>query len=96
MRWTAFSSRAGPWSAEFVAGQVDRREQGGEAADPALQGGGGALADAQCGQLGIGPGPLPAPPLGGARLGAAVGRGDPDDQAAQEAEPQPPRLRGAP
>jgi hypothetical protein len=61
-----------------------------------LQRGCRALADPEGGQFGVGPGPLSSPPLGGARLGAAVGRGDPDDQAAQETEPQPPRLRGAP
>src|SRR5262249_9561039 len=72
-----------PLAAEFVAGPGDRGEQGGQAAYLALQGGGGALADTQGGQLGIGPGPLPAPALGGARLGAAVQGGDPDDQAPQ-------------
>ena len=84
-----------PLVTEFVAGQFDRGEQGGQAAHLALQGRSGPLADAQGGQLGIGPGPLPAPALGGACLGAAVDGGDPDDQAAQEAESQPPRLRGA-
>jgi hypothetical protein len=84
-----------PLMTEFVAGQLDRGEQGGEAAHPALQGRSGALADAEGGQLGIGPGPLPSPAPGGARLGAAVDGGDPDDQTPQEVEPQPPRLRGA-
>ena len=56
-----------PLVAEFVAGQLDRGEQGGQAAHLALQGRGGPLADAQGGQLGIGPGPLAAPALGGAR-----------------------------
>jgi hypothetical protein len=60
-----------------------------------LQGRGGPLADAQGGQFGIGPGPLAAPTLGGAGPGATVDRGDPDDQATQEAEFQSPRLRGA-
>ena len=84
-----------PLVAEFVAGQLDRGEQGGQAAHLAVQGRCGPLADAQGGQLGIGPGPLAAPTLAGAGSWGTVDRGDPDDQAAQEPELQPPRLRGA-
>lgn len=84
-----------PLATEFLAGQLDRGRQGGQTAHFALQRRGRPLADAQGGQFGIGSGPLPAPPLGGACLGAAVEGGDPDDQAAQEAESQSPRLRGA-
>ena len=84
-----------PLAGKFIAGQFDRGEQGGEAAHPALEGGSGALPDAQCGQLGVAPGPLSTPALGGARLGAAVEGGGPDDQATQEAGLQPSRFRGA-
>lgn len=82
-------------AAEFVAGRLDRREQGGQAPHLALQRRGRPLADAQGRQLGINPGAFAAPAPCGAGPGTAVGRGDPDDQAAQEAEFQPPRLRGA-
>ena len=84
-----------PLPAEFGAGQFDRGEQGGQTTHLALQGGSGTLADAQGGQLGIGPDPLSAPTFGGACLGAAVEGGDPDDQSPQEAESQPPRFWGA-
>lgn len=82
-------------ASQFAAAQFDRGEQGGQAAHPALQGRSGALADAEGGQLGIDPGPLRAPAFGRACLGAAIDRGDPNDRSPQEAEPQPPRLRGA-
>ena len=84
-----------PLTAQFVTGQFDRGEQRGEAADLALQGRGGALADAQGRQFGISPGALTAATPGGAGRGAAVIRGDPDDQAAQEPQLQASRLRGA-
>ena len=69
--------------------------QGGQAPHLTVQGRCGPFADAQGGQLGIGPGPLATPPPAGAGSRATVDRGDPDDQAAQEPELQPPLLRGA-
>jgi hypothetical protein len=60
-----------------------------------VQGRCGPLADAQGGQLGIGAGPLAAPPSAGAGPGGTVDRGDPERQSAQEPESQPPRLRGS-
>ena len=86
------SRRAQPLAAEFVAGQLDRGEQGGQAPLPALQRRGRPLPDVQGRQLGISPGAFAATAPCGAELGTAIGRGDPDDQAAQEAEFQPPRL----
>src|SRR5204863_9370079 len=80
---------------KFVAGQFDRGEQGGQAAHLTVQGRRCSLADAQGGQLGIGPGPLASPPPAGAGSRPAVKRGDPNDQAAQEPELLPPPLRGA-
>src|SRR5262249_42437482 len=81
--------------AEFVTGQFDRGEQGSQAAHLTVQRRCGPLADAQYGQLGIGPGPLAAPPSAGAGSRPTVDRGDPDDQATQEPELQPSLLRGA-
>jgi hypothetical protein len=83
-----------PLVTEFVAGQFDRGEQGGQTTHLTVQGRRRSLADAQGGQLGIGPGPLAAPPPAGAGPGGTVDRGDRDRQAAQEPESQPPRLWG--
>jgi hypothetical protein len=82
-----------PLVAEFVAGQLDRREQGGQTAHLAVQCRCGPLADAQGGQLGIGTGSLTAPTPTRAGPGGRVDRGDPVRQSAQEPESQPPRLR---
>ena len=84
-----------PPVADLVAGQFDRGEQGGQATDLTMQGRCGPFANAQGGQLGIGAGPLAASPPAGAGSRPTVDRGDPNDQAAQQPEPQPPRLRGA-
>jgi hypothetical protein len=84
-----------PLVAEFVAGQLDRGEQGSQATHLTVEGWCGPLADPQGGQLGIGAGPFaPSPPTGpGSRR--TGDRGDPNDQATQEPELQPPLLRGA-
>src|SRR3954447_23980610 len=84
-----------PSVAEFVAGQCDRGEQGGQAAHLTVQRRCGPLADAQRGQLGIGAGPLATPAPAGAESRPTEGGGAPDDQATQEPELQPPLLRGA-
>jgi hypothetical protein len=78
---------------QFLAGRLDRREQGGQSAHLRLQRRGGSLADAQGGQLGIMARPFLAPSLRGVRLlRTAVGGGDPDDRSAQQAEFQRPVL----
>jgi hypothetical protein len=80
---------------QFVAGQLDRREQGRQSAHLGLQRRGGSLADAQGRQLGIVARPLLATSLRGACLGSAGGRADPEDEAAEQAEFQRARLGGA-
>ena len=80
---------------QFVVRQLDRGEQGGQSAHLRLQRRSGPLADAQGRQFGIVARPLLAPSFRGACLGSAVGRGDPDDQAAEQAEFQRARFGGA-
>ncbi len=84
-----------PLVTEFLAGQLDRGEHGGQAAHLPVQGRGGSLPDAQEGQLGRGSGPLAAPTPAGAQSRATGNRSHPDNHSAQESEFQPPRLRWA-
>jgi hypothetical protein len=74
-----------PLAAESLAGPHEGGEPGGQRADLAWQGRGAALGEAPGGPLGIGPGPLAAPTLGGA------GRGPQERVALQRTGP--PRRR---
>ena len=81
-------------AAEFLTRQFDGGEQSGQATHLTVQGRRRPLADAQGGQLRIGPGALRTTSPAGACLGTAVERGDPNDQTAEQSQFQPSRLRG--
>jgi hypothetical protein len=77
---------------QLALGDLVRGEQGTLAADQADQGGAGAFADAQGGEFGVEARPLPPPPFAGARRRSAVEGGEKEDEAAEQAEGEGPRL----